>query len=114
MGGAASAAEGRPFTPHCPCRYAPDKQWQLDTVLDVLISVGVGASGALCSLQRPPLPSPPLHQAGSFVRDDLVAGIVRLISSSPELQGCAAQHLYCAVVKDDGQQPLVQVGDREG
>ena len=60
----------------------------------------------------PPLPSClPYSQAGSYVRDDLVAGIVRLISSTPELQGCAAQLLYRAVLKDDKQQSLVQVSD---
>ena len=73
---------------------------------------------APCALPPlPPSPSPspsPSPQAGSYVRDDLVAGIVRLISSTAELQGCAAQRLYSAVVKDDGEQPLVQVGDREG
>ena len=66
-------------------KFAPDKRWHVDTVLNVLVS------------------------AGSYIRDDLVADIVRLISSTKELQPYAVYKLYQALKRDSTHTSLVKV-----
>lgn len=48
-------------------------------------------------------------QAGNSVRDDIVSSLIGIISSSPELHGYTAHHLYKIIRSDITQQPLVQV-----
>uniref|UniRef100_A0A8D2LKF1 AP-1 complex subunit gamma n=1 Tax=Varanus komodoensis TaxID=61221 RepID=A0A8D2LKF1_VARKO len=66
-------------------KFAPNKRWHIDTVLQVLT------------------------MAGSYVRDDAVPNLIHLIGGAKELHGYAVQRLYETAVQDISQQPLVQV-----
>ncbi|XP_054848936.1 AP-1 complex subunit gamma-like 2 isoform X2 [Eublepharis macularius] len=66
-------------------KFAPNKRWHIDTVLQVLT------------------------MAGSYVRDDAVPNLIHLIGGATELHSYAVQQLYEALAQDISQQPLVQV-----
>ncbi|KIR33759.1 AP-1 complex subunit gamma-1 [Cryptococcus deuterogattii MMRL2647] len=61
-------------------RFAPNKRWQIDTVLRVL------------------------KIAGNFVRDEILSAFIRLVSHTPELQFYTAQRLYAALSSDLSQE----------
>ncbi|ODN79774.1 hypothetical protein L202_03685 [Cryptococcus amylolentus CBS 6039] len=63
-------------------RYAPNKRWQIDTVLRVL------------------------KVAGNFVRDEILSAFIRLTCHTPELQFYTAQRLYAALSADLSQESL--------
>ncbi|WVQ80505.1 hypothetical protein IAT38_002610 [Cryptococcus sp. DSM 104549] len=63
-------------------RYAPNKRWQIDTVLRVL------------------------KVAGNFVRDEILSAFIRLTCHTPELQFYTAQRLYAALSTDLSQESL--------
>ncbi|UOH79186.1 hypothetical protein LQV05_000176 [Cryptococcus neoformans] len=63
-------------------RFAPNKRWQIDTVLRVL------------------------KIAGNFVRDEILSAFIRLVSHTPELQFYTAQRLYAALSSDLSQESL--------
>lgn len=67
-------------------KYSPSPKWHIDTVLNMLI------------------------KAGSHVREDLVSGIVVMISEAEDLHGYSVQKLFLALRDDISQQPLCQVG----
>ncbi|EGG18708.1 clathrin-adaptor gamma chain [Cavenderia fasciculata] len=66
-------------------RYAPNKRWQVDTILRVM------------------------SIAGNFIPDEVPSNLVQLICSTPELSSYAVQKLYLSVQSDLTQQPLTQV-----
>ncbi|XP_064426926.1 AP-1 complex subunit gamma-like 2 isoform X2 [Mirounga angustirostris] len=66
-------------------RFAPTKQWHIDTILRVLTT------------------------AGTHVRDDAVANLTQLIGGAQELHAYSVRRLYSALADDISQQPLVQV-----
>ncbi|KAJ6653068.1 hypothetical protein lerEdw1_010154 [Lerista edwardsae] len=66
-------------------KFAPNKRWHIDTILQVLTT------------------------AGSYVRDDAVPNVIHLIGGVQELHSYAVQQLYSALAQDLSQQPLVQV-----
>ncbi|XP_066483242.1 AP-1 complex subunit gamma-like 2 [Tiliqua scincoides] len=66
-------------------KFAPNKRWHIDTILQVLT------------------------MAGSYVLDDAVPNLIHLIGGARELHGYAVQQLYSALAQDISQQPLVQV-----
>ncbi|XP_035678744.1 AP-1 complex subunit gamma-1-like [Branchiostoma floridae] len=66
-------------------KYAPNKRWHIDTMLKVLST------------------------AGSYVRDDVIAHMISLVSEASSLQAYTVQHLFRAIQEDITQQPLVQV-----
>ncbi|XP_063157647.1 AP-1 complex subunit gamma-like 2 [Candoia aspera] len=66
-------------------KFAPNKRWHLDTVLQVLT------------------------MAGSYVRDDAVPNLIHLIGGAKDLHSYAVHQLYSTVAQDISQQPLVQV-----
>ncbi|KAL8177192.1 UNVERIFIED_CONTAM: hypothetical protein K2H54_043163 [Gekko kuhli] len=66
-------------------KFAPNKRWHIDTVLQVLT------------------------MAGAYVRDDSVPNLIHLIGGVKELHSYAVQLLYEALAQDISQQPLVQV-----
>ncbi|XP_030755446.1 AP-1 complex subunit gamma-1 isoform X2 [Sitophilus oryzae] len=67
-------------------RFAPNKRWHLDTLLKVLVA------------------------AGNYVRDDVIASTIQLISESTSHQGYIALQLYKALSEDlQNRQPLTQV-----
>ncbi|KAG8958949.1 clathrin associated protein complex large subunit [Tulasnella sp. 419] len=63
-------------------RYAPNKRWHIDTVLRVL------------------------KLAGNYVREEMLAAFVRLVSHTPELQAYTASKLYSALQSDISQESL--------
>ncbi|EGC34223.1 clathrin-adaptor gamma chain Ap1g1 [Dictyostelium purpureum] len=67
-------------------KYAPNKRWQIDTILRVM------------------------SIAGNFIPDEVPSNLIQLISSTPELSSYAVQKLYLALKQDITQQPLTQVG----
>ncbi|CAH1183784.1 unnamed protein product [Phaedon cochleariae] len=81
------------FKAHCSSsivlsaeRYAPDKRWHLDTLLNVLVA------------------------SGNYMRDDVISSTIQLISESVEQQGYVTAKLYRALAEDlHDRQPLTQV-----
>ncbi|WVW83795.1 hypothetical protein I302_105816 [Kwoniella bestiolae CBS 10118] len=63
-------------------RFAPNKRWQIDTVLRVL------------------------KLAGNYVREEILAAFIRLTCHTPELQFYTAQRLYAALSNDLSQESL--------
>ncbi|WWC89432.1 uncharacterized protein L201_004356 [Kwoniella dendrophila CBS 6074] len=63
-------------------RFAPNKRWQIDTVLRVL------------------------KVAGDYVREEILAAFIRLTCHTPELQFYTAQRLYSALSNDLSQESL--------
>ncbi|OCF36754.1 AP-1 complex subunit gamma-1 [Kwoniella heveanensis CBS 569] len=63
-------------------RFAPNKRWQIDTVLRVL------------------------KVAGNYVREEILAAFIRLTCHTPELQFYTAQRLYAALSSDLSQESL--------
>ncbi|XP_018301037.1 AP-1 complex subunit gamma-1 isoform X2 [Mycetomoellerius zeteki] len=67
-------------------RFAPNKRWHLETLFKVLVA------------------------AGNYVRDDVVACTIQLISETQSQQGYAVSALWYALEKDTSdKQPLAQV-----
>ncbi|XP_043351880.1 AP-1 complex subunit gamma-like 2 isoform X2 [Dermochelys coriacea] len=66
-------------------RFAPNKRWHIDTMLQVLT------------------------MAGSSVPDDAVSRLIQLIVEAGELHPYIVRRLYGALARDISQQPLVQV-----
>jgi AP-1 complex subunit gamma-1 len=54
-----------------------------------------------CGLTRP---QP--HQAGNFVREEILSAFIRLVAHTPELQGYTASKLYVALKADISQESL--------
>ncbi|XP_063729507.1 AP-1 complex subunit gamma-1-like isoform X2 [Symsagittifera roscoffensis] len=71
----------------CAEKYAPHKQWHLDTTTKVLT------------------------MAGNYVRDDLVSSMVHFVSQTPQLHAHAARKFYKALLEENviEHQPLIQV-----
>ncbi|KAI8599905.1 putative gamma-adaptin [Dissophora ornata] len=67
-------------------RFAPNKRWHIDTVLRVL------------------------KLAGNYVREEMLAAFIRLITQTSELQGYAVQKLYGALKEDISQESLTLAG----
>eukprot|EP00898_Chlorokybus_atmophyticus_P001919 jgi/Chlat1/2728/Chrsp182S02896 len=67
-------------------RFAPDKQWHIDTLIQVM------------------------SQAGNYVKDEVSRSFVILVANASDLQGYAVRALYRALTADRTQQSLVQVG----
>lgn len=65
--------------------YSPSKRWHLDTMLKVLTT------------------------AGNYVRDDVVANVIQLISESNTLHGYITGQLWKCLRSFNEQQPLMQV-----
>ncbi|KAG9016713.1 clathrin associated protein complex large subunit [Tulasnella sp. 427] len=63
-------------------RFAPNKRWHIDTVLRVL------------------------KLAGNYVREEALAGFIRLVAHTPELQAYTASKLYSALLGDISQESL--------
>ena len=63
-------------------RYAPNKRWQIDTMLRVL------------------------KLAGNHVREEILSSFIRLVCHTPELQFYTAQRLYTALSEDLSQDSL--------
>ncbi|KAG8902033.1 clathrin associated protein complex large subunit [Tulasnella sp. 403] len=63
-------------------RFAPNKRWHIDTVLRVL------------------------KLAGNYVREEALAGFIRLVAHTPELQAYTASKLYSALHSDISQESL--------
>ncbi|XP_075241628.1 AP-1 complex subunit gamma-1-like [Convolutriloba macropyga] len=68
-------------------KYAPHKQWHLDTTTKVLT------------------------MAGNYVRDDLVSSMVHFVSQTPQLHAHAVRKFYKALLEENviEHQPLIQV-----
>ncbi|EDV21290.1 uncharacterized protein TRIADDRAFT_50819 [Trichoplax adhaerens] len=66
-------------------KYAPDKKWQLDTILQML------------------------KAGGSYVNDEVVASSIHAVSESRDLHAYITQQLYFAMYADISKQPLAQV-----
>ncbi|KAG0054148.1 clathrin associated protein complex large subunit [Gryganskiella cystojenkinii] len=67
-------------------RFAPNKRWHIDTVLRVL------------------------KLAGNYVREEMLAAFIRLITQTPEMQGYTVQKLYTALKEDISQESLTLAG----
>eukprot|EP01091_Cochliopodium_minus_P019800 TRINITY_DN8439_c0_g1_i1.p1 TRINITY_DN8439_c0_g1~~TRINITY_DN8439_c0_g1_i1.p1 ORF type:complete len:831 (-),score=268.79 TRINITY_DN8439_c0_g1_i1:48-2540(-) len=67
-------------------KYAPNKQWHVDTILKVM------------------------SLAGRYIPEEVVSNVVSLISSNEEIQLYAVQKLYIATKKEPTKTPLVYVG----
>ncbi|KAG0227188.1 clathrin associated protein complex large subunit [Actinomortierella wolfii] len=67
-------------------RFAPNKRWHIDTVLRVL------------------------KLAGNYVREEMLAAFIRLITQTSELQGYSVQKLYAALKEDISQESLTLAG----
>ena len=66
-------------------KYAPNKQWHVDQMTRVL------------------------KTAGNYIRDDIVASFIILISNTPDFQFYTMNQLFQMIKEDITQQPLVQV-----
>jgi AP-1 complex subunit gamma-1 len=66
-------------------RFAPDKRWHVDTLVDVF------------------------SKAGSYAKEEAVRGAVVLIANAPELHGYAARALFRALSDERGQPALSQL-----
>ncbi|GJJ78854.1 AP-1 complex subunit gamma-1 [Entomortierella parvispora] len=67
-------------------RFAPNKRWHIDTVLRVL------------------------KLAGNYVREEMLASFIRLITQTQEMQGYTVQKLYSALKDDISQESLTLAG----
>ncbi|KAF9136713.1 clathrin associated protein complex large subunit [Mortierella sp. GBA39] len=67
-------------------RFAPNKRWHIDTVLRVL------------------------KLAGNYVREEMLAAFIRLVTQTSELQGYTVQKLYSALKEDISQESLTLAG----
>ncbi|OZJ06718.1 AP-1 complex subunit gamma-1 [Bifiguratus adelaidae] len=67
-------------------RFAPNKRWHIDTVLRVL------------------------KLAGNYIREEILAGFIRLVAQSSDLHQYAVQKLYTALKNDISQEALVLAG----
>eukprot|EP00742_Colponemidia_sp_Colp-10_P000433 GILJ01000474.1.p1 GENE.GILJ01000474.1~~GILJ01000474.1.p1 ORF type:complete len:866 (-),score=167.22 GILJ01000474.1:91-2688(-) len=67
-------------------KYAPNKRWLVDTIFKVM---------AL---------------AGNYVREDVIASIIQLVSATAELHAYAVTKIFYSVKENLGQESLVQVG----
>ncbi|RUP47155.1 Clathrin/coatomer adaptor, adaptin-like protein, partial [Jimgerdemannia flammicorona] len=67
-------------------RFAPNKRWHIDTVLRVL------------------------KLAGNYVREEILAGFIRLVAQTSELHQYTVQKLYAALKADISQESLVLAG----
>ncbi|KAF9437921.1 clathrin associated protein complex large subunit [Entomortierella beljakovae] len=67
-------------------RFAPNKRWHIDTVLRVL------------------------KLAGNYVREEMLAAFIRLITQTAELQGYTVQKLFTALKEDISQESLTLAG----
>jgi AP-1 complex subunit gamma-1 len=82
-------------------RFAPNKRWHIDTVLRVLklvrelwLWVVVGCFAELGI------------QAGNYVREEILASFIRLVSHTAELQFYTSQRLFTALSSDLSQENL--------
>eukprot|EP00127_Corallochytrium_limacisporum_P005421 Clim_evm33s204 gene=Clim_evmTU33s204 len=66
-------------------RFAPNRRWLMDTCIKVLVN------------------------AQNHVKDDVVSGMIQLISASKQLYGYATQRLFHSLNEDQRSQPLAQV-----
>ncbi|CAO3568354.1 unnamed protein product [Mortierella alpina] len=67
-------------------RFAPNKRWHIDTVLRVL------------------------KLAGNYVREEMLAAFIRLVTQTSEMQGYTVQKLYMALKEDISQESLTLAG----
>lgn len=67
-------------------RFAPNKRWHIDTVLRVL------------------------KLAGNYVREEMLASFIRLVTQTSEMQGYTVQKLYVALKEDISQESLTLAG----
>ncbi|RMZ66499.1 AP-1 complex subunit gamma-1 [Pyrenophora seminiperda CCB06] len=67
-------------------RFAPNKRWHVDTMLRVL------------------------KLAGNYVKEQILSSFVRLIATTPDLQGYSVQKLYAALKEDITQEGLTLAG----
>ncbi|KAF9025605.1 clathrin associated protein complex large subunit [Haplosporangium bisporale] len=67
-------------------RFAPNKRWHIDTVLRVL------------------------KLAGNYVREEMLASFIRLVTQTSEMQGYTVQKLYTALKEDISQESLTLAG----
>ncbi|KAF9904997.1 clathrin associated protein complex large subunit [Lobosporangium transversale] len=67
-------------------RFAPNKRWHLDTVMRVL------------------------KLAGNYVREEMLAAFIRLVTQTSELQGYTVQKLYTSLKEDISQESLTLAG----
>lgn len=67
-------------------RYAPNKRWQVDTMLRVI------------------------KLAGNYVKEQILSSFVRLIATSPDQQTYSVQNLYAALKADITQEALTLIG----
>lgn len=67
-------------------RFAPSKRWHIDTMLRML------------------------KLAGNYVKEQILSSFVRLVSTSPDLQGYCAQKLYADLKDDISQEGLTIAG----
>ncbi|KAF9180490.1 clathrin associated protein complex large subunit [Haplosporangium sp. Z 767] len=67
-------------------RFAPNKRWHIDTVLRVL------------------------KLAGNYVREEMLAAFIRLVTQTSDMQGYTVQKLYLALKEDISQESLTLAG----
>ena len=67
-------------------RFAPNKRWHIDTILRML------------------------KLAGNYVKEEVLAAFIRLVSHTPELQLYTVQKLYSALLEDVSQEALTLAG----
>ncbi|CAO3629130.1 unnamed protein product [Cunninghamella blakesleeana] len=67
-------------------RFAPNKRWHIDTMLRML------------------------KLAGNYVREEVLAGFIRLIAQSADMQQYTVQKLYASLKRDISQEGLVLAG----
>lgn len=97
-------------------RFAPNKRWHLETLFKVLVAVCIPLASPLPPRARV---TESLYllisfivrcQAGNYVRDDVVACTIQLISETQIQQNYAVGALWQALEKDTAdKQPLAQV-----
>lgn len=79
-------------------RFAPNKRWQIDTVLRILKLVSLSCASLALQLT--------CWQAGNYVREEILSSFIRLVCHTPELQFYTAQRLYLALSSDLSQESL--------
>lgn len=84
-------------------RFAPNKRWHVDTMLRVLklVSLYFSPDVVLTNL---------VHQAGNYVKEQILSSFVRLIATTPDLQTYSVQKLYAALKEDITQEGLTLAG----
>jgi len=67
-----------------------------------------GAAGAQAGAQHPVFGFSPSdsHQAGNFVREEILSAFIRLVAHTPELQAYTASKLFLALKSDISQESL--------